>query len=60
MPNFIFYGWIKLRGVAFTVSAENSEKAIERARLGEFDEYDAAGAETVDWEIRPGSIESAD
>lgn len=58
MPAWIFRGSIRLDGVEFRITAATEEEAIAKAEAGEFDEYDEMGAETVDWEINPKTIEA--
>jgi len=60
MPEYIFRGSVTMNGVVFTVTAKDSQEAIEKARQGEFDDFDASCGEAVDWEIRPGTCERND
>jgi hypothetical protein len=54
---FMFTGTVELRGVTFFVTAEDEDAAREKAKAGEYDDYDSGGAETVNWEMNPDSLE---
>jgi hypothetical protein len=56
----MFRGSVTLNGAIFFIDADSSQAAVEKARQGEFEDYDIDGAELVDWEIRPGTCERAD
>lgn len=53
MPEFIFRGTIALSGVDFFITADTPLEAVKKAKAGEYDYYDTAGAETTDWQIDP-------
>lgn len=57
---YMFRGSVTLNGAIFFIDADSSQAAVEKARQGEFEDYDIDGAELVDWEIRPGTCERAD
>ena len=57
MASWIFKGSIRLDGVTFYVEAESEEEAREKARAGDYEEYDEMGAETANCEIDAGTIE---
>lgn len=57
MPEYRFYGRITQDGVTYYISAPNRESAIAAVKSNSFDEFDASGAETVDWDIDPKTIE---
>jgi hypothetical protein len=57
MPEFRFRGRITQAGVIFYLSAPDRESAIAAAKCHSFDEFNADGAETVNWDIDPTTIE---
>lgn len=55
MAEYTFQGSVTLRGVTFYVKAATEAEAREKARKGDYEDYDALGAETSDWEIHPST-----
>lgn len=53
---YSFVGRVTLDGVVFFIDAPSKTAALEAVRSGKFDEYEVAGAETVDWTIQPHTI----
>ena len=51
MPEYLFRGSLKMRGVVFFIEAENEAEAKKIAASGRYDDFDDNGAETVDWSI---------
>lgn len=49
-------GRVTLEGVTFYILADTLDEAKEKARRGEYTDYDALGAETSDWEISPKTV----
>jgi hypothetical protein len=56
MKEYTFSGEVTLRGVTFFVKAKNEAEAKEKAARGEYDDYEANGAETSDWDMNPATI----
>lgn len=54
---FIFRGTVELSGVVFFVVAANEDEAKQKARDGDFVEYESNTAETINWSINPETIE---
>lgn len=50
---YIFTGSVELRGVQFFVKAKSLDEARQKARGGDYEEYETQCAETVNWEINP-------
>lgn len=57
---FTFQGSLELRGVVFFVTATDEAHAREKARAGEWEEWDVAGAEGVNWTLDPSTCEAND
>ena len=57
MPEFIARGTVKLSGSIFIIEASNLEEAKRMAKAGQHDDRDDSGAEAVDWEIDPATVE---
>jgi hypothetical protein len=53
MPEYIFRGRVELDGVDFFISAETPLEAVKKAKAGDYDRYEADGAEMVNCEIDP-------
>ena len=52
MPKqYIFTGRLELSGVDFIVEADSEAEAKEKARNGQWENYDSSGAETVNTDI---------
>jgi hypothetical protein len=54
---YLFSGTVELRGVWFVVQASSDEEAREKAKAGEYIESDYRGAECVNWEMNPNTME---
>lgn len=57
MKEYTFTGDVKLRGVVFTVHAETEDEAIEKAKSGDYEDWDGSGAEVTDCHLNPKSCE---
>ena len=57
MPEYIFNGTLSLSNVNFYIIADNEHDAKEKARRGEYVDWDIGDAGSVDWTINPNSIE---
>lgn len=53
-------GTLELSGVIFTIKASSAEEAAEKAKAGEWDEWDVSGAESINWTINPATVETND
>jgi hypothetical protein len=53
---YLFSGTVTLRGVWFTVVAKSEAEAREKARNGEYEDYDSSVAEASDWEMNVRSM----
>ena len=50
-------GTLELSGVVFTIKARSFEEAEEKSRNGEWDEWDITGAESINWTMKPSTVE---
>jgi hypothetical protein len=57
LHEYLFTGTVELRGVWFVVQALNEDEAREKAKSGDYIESDFRGAETVNWELNPNTLE---
>jgi len=57
MPEYRFFGRITLNGATFYISAPDAETARALAAKGKYDDADFNGAEMVDWDINPKTLE---
>jgi len=58
LREFIFRGTIEYRGANFFVVAFTKAEAVAQAKAGDFQEIDVLGAEMINWEVDPRTIES--
>jgi len=58
MREFVCTGTMELRGVTFFIEAATEEEAIEKAKAGEWSDYDTNGAESVNWDMRESTLEA--
>lgn len=56
MPQYTAEGKVELNGATFFITADSLEEAKRKAKAGEWDDYNSAGAETINWEIRPATV----
>lgn len=56
--DWIATGTVELRGVTFFINDCTREEAEERAKRGDYDDYETNCAETYNWDIKSGSIEA--
>ena len=60
MPEFTAKGYVTRNGVRFFIVAASLDEAKEKARNGEWQDYDDKGADTVDWVMDVDSVKEAD
>lgn len=51
MARFIARGRLVLDGVDFLIDADSIEEAREKAKSGDYTEYDVSGASAWDWTL---------
>ena len=54
---WLFRGTLKMSGVIFSVSAETEAEALQKARDGDWDDYDTTRASGDDWKLDDGTME---
>lgn len=54
---FTCRGRLTLDGVTFTLKAKSLEDAEQLAAAGHWEDWDVSGAESIDWVLRPFTIE---
>lgn len=55
---FIARGSLTLNGVVFIIEADTINDAKQKAAAGLWTDYETFGAESVDWDIRPKTVEA--
>lgn len=60
MPKFICTGKVTLNGVIFYIEAKDETEATKKAAAGDWVDYETSGAETVDWECNPSTVEATE
>ena len=58
LREFIFTGTVELRGVHFFVVARDEADARAKAASGDWVDYETTGADTVNWELDPKTIQA--
>lgn len=53
MPEYVFQGTVTLEGVDFYINADSEKEAKAKARVGDHDNRDMAGAGGMGWDIDP-------
>lgn len=52
LREYIVRGRVTFDGATFTVSAKDSQEAVEKVKQGDWTDVDTNGAELVDWESK--------